>query len=90
METLVTSGLVADIVLACLALEAVALVAWRLLHGRGPELGDVLALLLPGAFLVLALRFALTGPAWPLVPLMLVGALAAHLHDLSRRLRRSA
>lgn len=88
MEMLVTSGLVADVVLVCLLLEAAGLIAWRLLGRGAPSLGGVLALLLPGAFLVLALRFALTGAPWPLIPLMLVGALAAHLYDLSRRLRQ--
>ena len=88
METLVSSGLVADIVLGCLVLEGVGLFAWRLLLGRGLPLREVLSLLLPGAFLVLALRFALTGAPWGLIPVMLVGALVAHLLDLSRRLRR--
>ena len=87
MEALVRSGHVADVILACLVLEAFALLAWRRFTGRGPRPGDVLAILLPGAFLVLALRFALTGAPWGLIPLALIGALAAHLHDLARRLR---
>jgi hypothetical protein len=87
MEALVRSGQVADLVLACLLIEAVALLAWRRFAGRGPAVAEVLALLLPGAFLVLALRFALTGAAWPLIPAMLAAALGAHLLDLGRRLR---
>jgi len=87
MEWLVRSGHVADAVLACLVLEALLLAAWRRWTGSGPRFADLLAILLPGAFLVLALRFALTGAPWPLVPAMLVGALAAHLFDLARRLR---
>lgn len=87
MESLLRGGAVADIVLACLLVEALALLAWHRLTGRGLAPRAVAALLLPGAFLVLALRFALTGAAWPLVPLALVGALAAHLWDLRGRWR---
>jgi hypothetical protein len=88
MEAWVRSGHVADIILACLVLEAIALLAWHRMTGRGLAPRAVAALLLPGAFLVLALRFALTGAAWPLIPAALVAALAAHLWDLSARLRR--
>jgi len=87
MESLVRSGAVADLVLACLALEAVALLAWHRATGRGLPPLAVAALLLPGAFLVLALRLALSGAAWALIPAALVGALTAHLWDLRRRLR---
>lgn len=88
METLVRSGHVADVILACLLIEAAALLAWNRATGRGLAPGAVAALLLPGAFLVLALRLALTGAAWTLIPVALVGALAAHLWDLRGRLRR--
>ncbi|BDG72261.1 hypothetical protein [Roseomonas fluvialis] len=87
MESLVRSGHVADVILACLVLEAMALLAWHRATGRGLAPGAVAALLLPGAFLVLALRLALTGEAWALIPVVLVGALAAHLWDLRARLR---
>lgn len=88
MEAFVTSGLVADLILLCLVLEAVALLAWRRIRGTGPSIADIMALLLPGAFLVLALRVALTGGPWPLIPLALSAALVAHLADLARRFRR--
>jgi hypothetical protein len=87
MEALVRSGHVADVILACLVIEAVALLAWHRATGRGLAPRAAAALLLPGAFLVLALRFALTGEAWPLIPVALLGALAAHLWDLRGRLR---
>jgi hypothetical protein len=87
MEGLVRSGHVADIILACLVVEAIALLAWHRATGRGLPPRAVVALLLPGAFLVLALRLALTGDAWALIPVVLVGALAAHLWDLRSRLR---
>jgi hypothetical protein len=88
MEALVASGAVADLILACLVIEALALLAWRRWRGTGPTIPDILALLLPGAFLVLALRVALTGGPWPLIPAALSAALVAHLADLSRRFRR--
>lgn len=88
MEALVRGGHVADIILACLMLEAVALLAWHRATGRGLAPRAVAALLLPGAFLVLALRFALTGAPWGLIPAALIAALGAHLWDLSARLRR--
>lgn len=87
MEDLVRSGGVADVILACLVIEAVALVAWHRTTGRGPAPLAVLALLLPGAFLVVALRLALTGGDAVLVAAALVGALVAHVWDLSGRLR---
>jgi hypothetical protein len=87
MESLVRSGHVADVILACLVIEALALLAWQRATGRGLPPRAVAALLLPGAFLVLALRLALTGEAWSLIPVVLVGALLAHLWDLRARLR---
>ncbi|CAH0241814.1 hypothetical protein [Roseomonas sp. CECT 9278] len=90
MEALVRSGGVADVIMACLVIEAVALVAWRRATGRGPAPRAVAALLLPGAFLVLALRFALTGGDTWLIAAALVGALVAHGWDLAGRLRGAA
>ena len=44
-------------------------------------------MLLPGIFLMAAIRAALAGMAWPWVPAALAGALAAHLLDLRSRWR---
>jgi hypothetical protein len=41
--------------------------------------------LLPGALLLLALRAALTGQAWPWIALALAASFPAHLADLARR-----
>lgn len=46
---------------------------------------DVLLLLLPGVFLMLALRAALEGAAWPWVPAALAGSLVAHIMDMRNR-----
>jgi hypothetical protein len=81
MEEFVVSGMIADVVLAFLALEAVALIAWR----GAKAAPAVIAALLPGAVLVLALRAALTGagPLW--VAGLLLLSLPAHLLDLRLR-----
>lgn len=84
---MVSSGRVADILLASLVLEAAALLAWHRRTGRGPAPLDILAILLPGVFLALALRFALTDARWEMVPLALTGALGAHLFDVWRRFK---
>lgn len=82
MTGMLTSAHVVDAILALMGLEAVALAALRLLPA-----GAALRLLLPGAGILVALRAALAGAAWPYVPLALLGALAAHLFDLRGRIR---
>jgi hypothetical protein len=46
-------------------------------------------MLLPGLFLLLALRAALVGEAWTRIAMLLALALVAHLGDLWRRMRVS-
>ncbi|MBC2668514.1 hypothetical protein ACFOON_07230 [Novosphingobium piscinae] len=79
MESLFASGHAADVILAALALEA----AW--LRARGWPLGTITAMLLPAALIVLGLRAALVGSAWPWIALPLALSLPAHLADLARR-----
>jgi hypothetical protein len=73
-----------DIVLAALAIEA-ALIAAFTRNRRA----DLLIGLLPGLFLVLAVRFALYGAALPMLA-SLTAALPAHLLDLRRRMKPPA
>ena len=87
MNELFASGLVADLILFVLVLEGLAL--W-LIHkhtGRGMSLRVVLPFLLAGGAFALSLRAALTGAGWPLVALPLLGALIAHVWDLTARWR---
>lgn len=81
MEAFVASGAIADVVLAFIAIEAIALIVWR----GSKSAAAVIAALLPGAILVLALRAALTGagPLW--VAGLLLLSLPAHLLDLRLR-----
>jgi multisubunit Na+/H+ antiporter MnhE subunit len=74
------SGRVADLILLVLLAEA----AWLILARRMAP-GEVLLALAPGAFLVLALRAALTGADWPYVALPLALSFPVHLADLARR-----
>jgi hypothetical protein len=87
MSWLFEQGRVALLVLAVLALEALALLAWyrRTEHGLAPR--DVAALVAPGVGLLGALYAAMVsaGPLW--IGAALTLALVAHLADLARRWR---
>lgn len=87
MAELFDSGRVADLILACLLVEAGLLAALGA-RGHGPGLRVVLPFLLAGAAFALALRGALTGGGWPWMAAALAAAFAAHLWDLAARWRR--
>jgi hypothetical protein len=82
MTDFFAAGHAADAILAVLACEALVLV-WR-----GRPVADALAIVLPAVLIVLGLRAALIGAAWPLIALPLALAFPAHLWDLSRRRMR--
>ena len=92
MAALFASGRIVDAILALVALEAVALLVWRRMRGHGPSASALLVNLASGAALMLAVRAALTGAAWTVVALFLLGlvALVAHGADLALRLRDTA
>ncbi|GHC90299.1 hypothetical protein [Novosphingobium pokkalii] len=75
MDAYFASGHAADGMLVALLLEA----AWLLARGRPP--GLVCVMLGPGALMVLGLRGALTGAAWPWIALPLALSLPLHLAD---------
>jgi hypothetical protein len=83
---LFSTGLVADIMLAFMALEAIVLVLYKRRSGRGLTPYNVFWMLLPGACLVLALRAALVGASWPWLALAVSVSLIAHLGYLRERL----
>ena len=100
MNTLFTTGRIVDLILGLVLIEIIALTILRKLSKRGMRPFDLLASLLAGIGLLLALRGALTGRGWPVIALCparakewayagfaitLVSALIAHLWDLSRR-----
>jgi hypothetical protein len=76
------SGHAADLILVILSLELIWLLAMRKLAAF-----DAVGLIVPGLLIVIGLRAALTGAAWPWVAAPLALALPFHLVDLARRLR---
>jgi hypothetical protein len=84
MAELFASGRIVDLIVALMVLEGLALMTWRRWSGRGPRALDLVLNLAAGAALLLALRAALTGSAWPWVALPLTLALPLHLADLCR------
>ena len=87
MSDLFANGRVVDLILALVAIEAILLAWFRRATGRGVSPGDLLWNLLAGCCLLLALRSALIGAAWPWIALPLSMAFVAHLADLRRRAR---
>jgi hypothetical protein len=83
-----TSGRAIDCVLVIVALEVLVLLIFRERTGFSPI--DVVAQLLAGAMLLLALRLALTGAAWWWTALALSASFPAHLFDMIRRVQTRA
>lgn len=86
MDDLFASGRIVDLILALVVLEGLLLLALRRLHGI--PVRPLIANLLAGACLLLALRAALVDSAWPWIALALFGALVAHMVDIVGRWRR--
>jgi hypothetical protein len=82
MTEFFSSGRAVDVVLAVLVLEGLILI-WR-----GRSALNVCAALIPAVLMMIALRAALTGAAWPWIAVPLAAAFPVHLLDL--RLRRIA
>jgi NhaP-type Na+/H+ or K+/H+ antiporter len=87
MTVLFASGHVVDIVLAVMLLEAGLLLAYRHRTRHGPSAAELLSVLVPGVFLLLALRAALVGAGALLISACLLAALLAHVADIARRWR---
>ncbi|MFL5251713.1 MAG: hypothetical protein ACJ8AI_02245 [Rhodopila sp.] len=78
-----TSPHLIDLILLFTVLEGFILARWRKISVR-----TVIVMLLPGLCLLLALRAAMAGAAWPWVPVVLTGALLSHFFDMRERFRR--
>ena len=90
LEQFYQGPLVVDIAIGFITLEALLLWAWHKLTGRGLALADCVLTILSGAFLMLALRCALTPEGWAGMALFLVAAGIAHGADLRTRWRNQA
>jgi hypothetical protein len=90
MSAWLSLSFLADIVLIVMAIEAGVLLWRHRRHGDSLPPAVVLRILLPGAFLVLAMRFGagLPDTLLPLV-LALAAAFSSHLVDLHHRRRGS-
>lgn len=90
MAELFASGRIIDVILALVALEALALLAWRVRRGRGPSVAMLLSNLASGAALMVAVRAALTDAHWTIIASCLLAALGAHLTEMCFRFRVDA
>ena len=88
MAELFASGRLVDLILALVVVEAAALILYWRRFGGGVAPFDLLPNLCAGAFLLLALRAALTGGGWMPASGCLAAAGLAHLADLYRRWRK--
>ena len=80
---------IVDGILALVVIESVGLAVFHAATGRGVAPGALLANLLAGLFLLLAIRFAIAGTAPPIMLSCLALAGIAHLGDLRGRWQRS-
>ena len=87
LSELIATGRFVDLVLILIVLEGIALLLIRRYRGKGPKLVDIAPTLVAGAFLFLALRFALTDADPMVIAACLTGALLSHIADLARRFR---
>ncbi len=89
MRELFESGLLIDVALAVMALEALVMLAARPSWGFGLGRLDVVGQLLAGALLLLAVRCAATGADYRWTLVLLSASFPAHAFDLLRRARRA-
>jgi hypothetical protein len=88
VEQLFASGHVVDIILALMLAEYLGLRLYLARTGHAISSLGLATFLLSGAFLVLALRVALTGGGWMGIAVFLIAAFIVHLIDLRARLAR--
>lgn len=82
---LFTSRAIIDVALGAIGLEAVLLMIARQVTRRSLPMLDIVAQLMAGACLLLALRFSTSRELEPRALLFLTAAFPAHLLDLGRR-----
>ncbi len=85
MAEMFTSGRVVDLLLAVVAIEVVIILLLRRLFRKDIAMSGILAAMLPGVLLLLALRAALLQTHWVWIASFLLLAFAAHLADLRVR-----
>lgn len=81
---------IVDAVLAIAMLEAMALIAFNLVTGRGLDWRDLIFNLGAGLCLMAGIRCVVAGAPLPWLMLCLAGAGSAHVVDLVRRARQTS
>jgi hypothetical protein len=84
-----SDGSIVDGILIFVVAEFVILLALRR-YVHDLKIADVVTLMLPGIFLMLALRSALEKADWKIVAGWLLASLIAHLGDLAMRARNQS
>ena len=87
IEQSFVGGNIVDVIFAFMALECFALLAFSRVWDSRLKGFEILTLMLPGIFLLLALRAALRGAIWPIIAAWLLAALVAHLCDVGVRFK---
>ena len=87
LQSLYAGPLVADIAIAFIAIEALALWLLYAVRGWGVAPPKYVLTVLSGLFLMIALRCALTPNWWPGMAISLIAAGLAHGADLRQRFR---
>ncbi len=85
MVATMTDGRLIDWIIGLVGLEALLVLGWRLASGRGPSPVAFIGNLVAGAFLLLAVRGALTGASPAIIALCLGASCVAHVVDLAGR-----
>ncbi|MFA5955588.1 hypothetical protein [Hyphomicrobium sp.] len=89
LEKSLEGGRIIDVIFGFMAIECFALLALNRFTQRGLKSIEILALMLPGICLLLALRSALENESRFILVAWLLAALIAHLGDLKMRLKNS-
>ena len=85
MADMTINAALIDWILALVALEGAAVLGWRALSGRGPQPLAFLSNLVVGAFLLIALRGAVSGASGAWIAACVVAGFLAHFVDLAAR-----
>jgi hypothetical protein len=83
MQALIASGQIVDLILLFMAGMSLYLIVFR--RSAGWSAREIACTMLPGAFILLALRAALTGEPWTMTAFWLLLSFPAHLYDVLRK-----
>ena len=90
LQSLVESGRIVDIMLVVVAIEVVALIAYRVATRRGLSVASIVLNIGAGGSLMVALKLLYDQAGWQLVAAALVASLVFHTADLVHRWRGNA